>query len=121
LSRKFLTPVNLPHGSTLPAAGSTGDLFFKTTDKKVYTYDGTNWVATSSGAGASSLATLSDVTQTSPADGDVLTYDEITSSWINLNVVSLLASWGFAPGTIDGGTPTTTYNAIYDGGDESSF
>lgn len=45
MSRKFLTPVGLPSGSALPAVGSVGDLFFKTTDGVIYAHDGTTWVA----------------------------------------------------------------------------
>jgi hypothetical protein len=44
LSRKFLTPVGLPSGSSLPAAGSVGDLFFKTSDGFIYAHNGTTWV-----------------------------------------------------------------------------
>ena len=51
MSRKFLTPVGLPSGSTVPAAGSAGDLFFKTTDTTVYAHDGTSWVAQKTAAG----------------------------------------------------------------------
>jgi hypothetical protein len=49
MSRKFLTPVNLPHGSSLPSTGTEGDLFYKTDDDKVYSYNGTAWVAVSGG------------------------------------------------------------------------
>jgi hypothetical protein len=133
LSRKFLTPVNLPHGSTLPAVGSTGDLFFKTTDKKVYTYDGTSWVA-ASGSSSGSLASLSDVQENTLTGGDVLLYNQNTGSWVNTSLISILADFGLlsadaglynvpsVTGTIDGGDPTTTnYNFTYDGGNESSF
>lgn len=132
MSRKFLTPVNLPHGTSLPASGSTGDLFFLTTDKKVYTYDGISWVAAASG-GATSLSTLSDVQASSPNPGDVLLYNQITGSWVNTSLISLLADFGLlsadaglysatsVTGTIDGGTSTSTYNFTYDGGNESSF
>lgn len=52
MSRKFLTPVGLPSGSSLPAAGSVGDLFFKTTDGVIYAHDGTTWVAQGGSSGA---------------------------------------------------------------------
>jgi len=132
LSRKFLTPVNLPHGSTLPAVGSTGDLFFLTSDAKIYTFDGSNWVAPSGGS-SGSLSSLSDVQETSPTGGDVLLYNQNTGAWVNTSLVSILADFGLlsadaglynvssVTGTIDGGTSTTTYNFTYDGGNESSF
>lgn len=44
MSKKFLTPVGLPSGTTFPAAGSSGELFFNTTDSKVYVHDGADWV-----------------------------------------------------------------------------
>jgi len=132
LSRKFLTPVNLPHGPVLPAAGLTGDLFFLTTDKKVYTFDGSSWSASSGPSAA--MSTLTDVQAPSPAGGDVLLYDQTTTSWVNISLISLLSDFGLisadaglynvssVTGTIDGGTSTTTtYNFTYDGGNESSF
>jgi hypothetical protein len=73
LSKKFLTPVNLPSGANLPSVGSIGDLFFKTTDQKVYTYTNTGW--TDSSGGASSLSELTDTTINSPSTGEVLFYD----------------------------------------------
>jgi hypothetical protein len=134
LSRKFLTPVNLPHGPNLPAAGFTGDLFFKTTDNKVYTHDGTSWTAASSGGGgASVLSDLSDVEAVAPNSGDVLLFNQNTQTWVNTNLLDILSSFGLisadaglystssVTGTIDGGDPTTTYNFTYDGGNESSF
>lgn len=131
MSRKFLTPVNLPHGTTLPAVGSTGDLFFLTTDKKVYTHDGSIWSAAS--GGQASISTLSDVQAATPTGGDVLLFNQATETWINTSLISLLADFGLlsadaglystasVTGTIDGGTSTSTYNFTYDGGNESSF
>lgn len=40
---------------------------------------------TGGGGGSSTLAGLSDVTLTSPTDGQVLEYDSITQKWINAN------------------------------------
>jgi len=44
LSKKFLTPVGLPSGNTLPSVGSAGDLFFKTDENKVYVHTGSAWI-----------------------------------------------------------------------------
>lgn len=40
---------------------------------------------TGGGGGSSTLAGLSDVTLTSPTDGQVLEYDSVTQKWINAN------------------------------------
>lgn len=45
MARKFLTPVGLPAGATLPATGAAGELFYLTTDTRVYQYNGAAWVA----------------------------------------------------------------------------
>jgi hypothetical protein len=50
MSKKFLSPINLPQGATNPATGIMGDTFYNTTDKKQYIHDGTSWVA-SGGSG----------------------------------------------------------------------
>ena len=132
MSRKFLTPVNLPHGSNLPAAGSTGDLFFLTSDHKVYSHNGISWTSPSSG-GSETLTGLSDVQASTPVSGDVLLYSEASGAWVNTNIISILTDFGLlsadaglysttsVTGTIDGGTSTSTYNFTYDGGNESSF
>ena len=44
MSKKFLTPVGLPTGNTLPSVGSAGDLFFKADEQKVYVHNNTGWV-----------------------------------------------------------------------------
>jgi hypothetical protein len=132
LSRRFLTPVNLPHGSSLPASGLSGDLFFNTSDGKVYVHDGTSWGA--SGGSGGSIAELSDVTLTSVSAGDVLFRNAENTAWINTSLLGLLGDLGLisgdagayntttTTGTIDGGTPaTTSYTNTYDGGNESSF
>jgi hypothetical protein len=40
-------------------------------------------VITVAGGGGGSLDDLTDVTITTPSDGDVLTYDNITGEWVN--------------------------------------
>jgi hypothetical protein len=131
LSKKFLTPVNLPSGANLPSVGSIGDLFFKTTDQKVYTYTNTGWTAS---GGSSSLSELTDTTITSPAAGDTLIYNETANKWINVNFAEMLLNFGLYSGeggsyntteftgTMDGGSYNTTlFASVVDGGNEGSF
>lgn len=113
MSKKFLTPVNLPSGDNLPSVGSIGDLFFKTTDQKVYTYTNAGWTA--SGGGASSLSQLEDVTVATPNTGEVLFYDGSIDSWVNTSFLELLVSFGALTG--DGGSYNTTeFAGTIDGG-----
>lgn len=65
MSKKFLSPIKLAQGATVPATGSAGELFYNTTDLKVYSHNGTSWVA--AGGGVTNSATA----PTSPANGDV--------------------------------------------------
>jgi hypothetical protein len=131
LSKKFLTPVNLPSGDNLPSVGSIGDLFFKTTDQKVYTYTNAGWAASNGGG---SLSELIDTTITSPIGGQTLLYDESISKWINVNFAEILSSFGLYTGdggsyntteftgTMDGGSYNTTlFASVVDGGNEGSF
>lgn len=52
MSRKFLTPVGLPSGVTLPSVGFSGNLFFKSDENKVYVHTGTSWVVQQGPTGA---------------------------------------------------------------------
>ena len=113
MSKKFLTPVNLPSGDNLPSVGSIGDLFFKTTDQKVYTYTTSGWTAPNDGA--SSLSQLEDVTVATPVNGEVLFYDGSVDSWVNVSFLELLVSFGALSG--DGGSYNTTeFAGTIDGG-----
>ena len=47
MSRKFKVPLGLVGIASNPASGDAGDTYFNTTDKLIYTYDGTNWVSPS--------------------------------------------------------------------------
>lgn len=60
MSKKFLSPIRLAQGATNPATGSEGELFWNTTDLKVYIHNGTSWAA-SGGA-----FTMSPTAPTSP-------------------------------------------------------
>jgi len=71
LSRKFLTPPQLPSGSSLPSSGAAGDLFFKSDEAKIYVHDGTNWVIAQGSGGSGSGVVVS---ATAPVDPDEGTY-----------------------------------------------
>jgi hypothetical protein len=43
MSKKFLSPVGLPHGSAFPATAHIGDMFFKDDELRLYLYDGLAW------------------------------------------------------------------------------
>lgn len=133
MSRRFLTPVGLPSGATLPSVGSAGDLFYKLDEQAIYVHNGSSWVA-SQGSGASALSELTDATLTDPINGQTLIYDGSTSKWVNVNFIDMLANFGLITGdggsynttdftgTIDGGLHNTTlFVSVYDGGNESSF
>lgn len=47
MSRKFLTPPTLPTGTSNPASGTVGDLFFRTDTGKIYVYTASGWVIAS--------------------------------------------------------------------------
>lgn len=64
MSKKFLSPIKLAQGTSVPSAGSSGELFYNTTDKKVYAHNGTSWLPSGGGV------TNSDTAPTSPANGD---------------------------------------------------
>lgn len=137
MSRRFLTPVNLPKGNSLPLSGIAGDLFYKLDELKIYVHNGTQWViaqGSGSGGGASALSELTDTTITSPIDGQTLLYNQASSKWVNVSFAEILASFGLISGdgglynttefagTIDGGLYNTTlFMSVVDGGNESSF
>jgi hypothetical protein len=135
MSKRFLTPVNLPSGANLPSVGSIGDLFFRTTDGAVYAYTASGWI---SYAGRTTLSSLEDVSASTPLGGDTLIYNPTSLSWEALQfkdaVAAVLLESGaismdggsyntttFA-GTIDGGSSnTTSFTAIFDGGSAGSI
>lgn len=55
MSKRFLVPPTLPSGTSNPATGNVGDLFFRTDESKVYVYTSTGWVVASGGGGLSDL------------------------------------------------------------------
>ena len=50
MSKKALVPLNVLASGSEPTGRSEGDLFFKSTEKSLYAFDGTNWNPVSSGS-----------------------------------------------------------------------
>jgi hypothetical protein len=50
MSKKALVPVNVLASGSEPAGEYEGDLFFKSTEKSLYAFDGTNWNPVSGGS-----------------------------------------------------------------------
>ena len=70
MSKKFLSPIKLAQGASNPAVGSAGELFFNTTDVKVYAHNGTSWVPSGGGV------TVSATAPSTPIAGDAW-YDTV--------------------------------------------
>ncbi len=70
MSKKFLTPVGLPSGNTLPSVGSAGDLFFKADEEKVYVHNSTGWVLADT-VGSSYFVSETAPTSPAPSAGDI--------------------------------------------------
>jgi microcystin-dependent protein len=64
MSKKFLSPIKLAQGASVPATGSAGELFYNTGDSKIYTHNGTSWLA--AGGGVTNSATAPE----NPTNGD---------------------------------------------------
>lgn len=131
MSRKFLTPVNLPSGTDLPLSGRAGDLFYKLDDELIYAHNGTAWVPPTTDV---ALSDLTDTTITTPDNFDTLIYNSTAQKWENIGFADMLAAFGFFAegggfynttsfaGIIDGGLyNTTVFDSVVDGGNESSF
>ena len=50
MSKKALVPVNVLATGDDPVGEYEGDLYFKSTEKSLYAFDGTNWNPVSSGS-----------------------------------------------------------------------
>lgn len=58
MSRKFLSPVNLPSSIEPPAVATAGDLFFKADELVVYYYNGESWGPVGGGSAGSTDVAL---------------------------------------------------------------
>jgi len=107
---------NVPTQDDAPSSPTDGDLWWEsdTAKLKIYYDDGNTaqWVDASpaGGGGASNVSGLSDVSVTSPQDGDILIYNSGVPGWVNSDVPAPSASVYF---DISGGTGT---GYILDGG-----
>ena len=93
MSRRFLTPVGLPSGNTLPSVGSAGDLFFKSDEQKIYVHNGINWIASQ---GSSAQTLVSPTAPTNPSEGDTWfnstnakSYVYYDNSWVDTSAASI--------------------------------
>jgi hypothetical protein len=93
LSRRFLTPVGLPSGATLPSVGSAGDLFYKSDVEKIYVHNGTSWDVVQ---GSSAQTLVSPTAPTDPNEGDTWfnstnakSYVYYDDAWIDVSVGSI--------------------------------
>jgi len=82
MSKRFLTPPNLPSGSSLPSSGIAGDLFFKSDEAKIYVHDGTQWVIAQGSGGGGGGVTVSATPPVSPSEGDYWFDSTTTKSYI---------------------------------------
>ena len=76
MAKRFLTPVGLPSGSSLPSAGAAGNLFYKSDDAKIYVHDGSLWNVIEGGGGTGNV-TVSETAPSEPLEGD-LWVDSVT-------------------------------------------
>ena len=70
-------------GDVAPTNAATDDEWTDRVNKLVKRWNGTGWDTLGGAGGASTLAALTDVSETSPVDGDVLTYVASASKWEN--------------------------------------
>ena len=89
MSKKFLSPIKLAQGASNPAVGSAGELFFNTTDVKVYAHNGTSWVPSGGGVTVSATAPSTPIAGDAwydTIDGTLYVYynDGDSSQWVEV-------------------------------------
>lgn len=89
MSKKFLSPIKLAQGASNPAVGSAGELFFNTTDVKVYAHNGTTWVPSGGGVTVSATAPSTPIAGDAwydTVDGTLYVYynDGDSSQWVEV-------------------------------------
>jgi len=103
---------------TKPTNVPTGTEFMNTQTRVLSIFNGTSWDdVTGGGGGATTLDGLTDVTITSPANNNVLTYNSTTSQWgaavppgASGGEANTLGSVGTGEGTLPGTKVGTTLN-----------
>jgi len=123
---KLLSKVNLPRYSSAPSTPSEADLYYNTSDDKIYVYTGAAWVEVGSGAGGSGVFYQSSE-PSSPSDGDIWidSDDEVasvtsvtdststTSSTVAASATAVKSAYDLANGAIPKTLTTTTGDIIY--------
>lgn len=110
MSKRFLTPVNLPGGTSFPLTGTVGDLFYRTDLGSLYAYNGSTW---ESGDAVTSISALTDVQLTNLANNQVLIYNSTQDRWVNVDTDVLT---GTNYDVLDGGTAGSMYLVTVNGG-----
>lgn len=123
---KFIgTRIRLPRMADAPSAPLEADLYYNTTDDKIYVYTGAAWVEVGSGGG-SGIYYQSSAPAT-PEDGDIWidSDDEVasvtsvtdststTSSTVAASATAVKSAYDLANGAIAKSTLTTTGDIIY--------
>lgn len=101
MSKKFLSPIKLAQGTSNPASGSAGEIFYNTTDKTIYTHNGTGWGTAESSLPAGTMVQWAGAS----APANWLLCDGTAVS--RTTYATLFAAIGTAYGTGDG---STTFN-----------
>lgn len=82
MARRFLTPPQLPSGSSLPTSGVAGALFFKSDEGKIYVHDGTTWVIAQGSGGSGGGVVVSATAPANPTEGTYWFDSTNTKSYI---------------------------------------
>ena len=101
MAKQFLSPIKLAQGTSNPASGSAGEIFYNTTDKTIYTHDGTGWGTAESSLPAGTMVQWAGAT----APANWLLCDGTAVS--RTTYATLFAAIGTAYGVGDG---STTFN-----------
>jgi hypothetical protein len=98
MAKQFLSPIGLPSGTSNPATGESGNLFYRSDLGQIVVYDGSTWV---SAAGVDSETVVGLLAEFGLIGGDSGTPN--TTTYIS---------------QVDGGTPSTEDFVVgYSGGD----
>jgi len=122
---KLLNKVNLPRYSSAPSTPSEADLYYNTSDDKIYVYTGAAWTEVGSGSGSEVYYQSSE--PSSPTDGDIWidSDDEVasvtsitdststTSSTVAASATAVKSAYDLANGAIPKTLTTTTGDIIY--------
>lgn len=101
MSKKFLSPIKLAQGTSNPASGSTGDVFYNTTDQTIYAHNGSAWAVAESSLPAGTVVQWT----TNTAPGNWLICDGTAVS--RTTYATLFAAIGTTYGV---GNGSTTFN-----------